>query len=168
VKFQGVAYRALNPKWSWPPTSGEGARLHGGRFNPKGTAALYLSLASGTAVLEASQGFGRRFPPLTLVTYDIDCSDIADLTQKSALKKAKTTEGDLACSWMLHAALGQKVPTWALAKRLIAGGAAGIIVPSFAAGATPNDKNLVLWRWSDALPHRVSVFDPDQRLPRSQ
>jgi RES domain-containing protein len=166
VRYQGAAYRAHNPKWSWSPTSGEGARLHGGRFNPKGTAALYLSLASGTAVLEASQGFGRRFPPLTLVTYDVDCADIIDLTQRGALKRVKATPRDLACNWILCAALGQDVPSWKLAKHMIADGVAGVIVPSFADGATSTDKNLVLWRWSDELPHRVGVFDPDQRLPR--
>ena len=36
MRFEGLAYRAHNPRWSWAPTSGEGARLHGGRFNAKG------------------------------------------------------------------------------------------------------------------------------------
>ena len=65
VRFRGLAYRAHNPRWSWAPTSGEGARLHGGRFNPKGVPALYLSLNTSTAILEATQGFASRFPPLT-------------------------------------------------------------------------------------------------------
>ncbi len=166
MRYQGVAYRAHNPKWSWSPTSGEGARLHGGRFNPKGMPALYLSLTAGTAVLEASQGFGKRFPPLTLVTYDLDCCDLLDLTKPAGLKKAKTVPTVLGCDWLLCTALGKEVPSWALARRLIAGGIAGIIVPSFAKGALGGDKNLVLWTWSESLPHHVCVFDPDERLPR--
>jgi RES domain-containing protein len=55
-----------------------------------------------------------------------------------------------------------------LARRLITRGIAGILVPSFAPGATPGDDNLVLWDWSNRLPHRVTVFDPTGRLPRNQ
>ena len=46
-------------------------------------------------------------------------------------------------------------------------GLAGIIVPSFAEGANPDAKNLVLWRWSEDLPHRVSIIDLERRLPRN-
>jgi RES domain-containing protein len=32
-------------------------------------------------------------------------------------------------------------------------GLAGIVVPSFAPGAGPADRNVVFWRWSDVVPH---------------
>ena len=54
------------------------------------------------------------------------------------------------------------------ARRLIARGIAGILVPSFAPGAAPHDENLVLWDWSGRPPHQVTVFDPSGRLPRNQ
>jgi RES domain-containing protein len=44
---------------------------------------------------------------------------------------------------------------------------AGIIVPSYAAGADRKAKNLVLWRWSEDLPHRVRIVDEERRLPRN-
>ena len=28
MRFRGIVYRAHNPRWSWPPVSSEGARLH--------------------------------------------------------------------------------------------------------------------------------------------
>jgi RES domain-containing protein len=143
-----------------------GARLHGGRFNAKGTAALYLSLDTSTAILEATQGFGNRFPPLTLVTYDVDCADLIDLTGAAALRRHQTTRAELACAWMALAAAGKPVPSWRLAERLRASGAAGLVAPSFAAGADAAAKNLVLWRWGETPPHAVRVFDPDRRLPR--
>ncbi len=164
MKFRGLAYRAHNPKWSWAPTSGEGARRHGGRFNRRGTPALYLSAKVTTAISEASQGFGNRFPPLTLVTYDVDCSDLADLSTPAGRKDHKTPATQLACPWKLLAHRGELVPTWHLADRLIASGHAGLIVRSFATGATAQDLNLVLWTWSDCLPHKVEAFDPDKRL----
>lgn len=165
MKFHGLAYRAHNPKWSWSPTSGEGARRNGGRFNRPGTPALYLALSPATAINEASQGFGNRFPPLTLVTYDIDCADLADLSTPAGAKKHKITSTMLACPWKLLAHEGAPVPTWDLADRLIASSHAGLIVRSFANGTTATDLNLVLWTWSGTLPHKVEVFDPDGRLP---
>jgi RES domain-containing protein len=53
-------------------------------------------------------------------------------------------------------------------RKVIAGRAAGMLVPSFANGATADDQNLVLWRWGPDLPHRVMVYDPTGRLPKSQ
>ena len=41
--YGGKLYRSLNPVFAREPLSGEGARRHGGRFNPKGTPALYCS-----------------------------------------------------------------------------------------------------------------------------
>ncbi|MFM9849566.1 MAG: RES family NAD+ phosphorylase [Hyphomicrobiaceae bacterium] len=167
MRLQGVAYRAHNPKWSWSPLSGEGARMHGGRFNPKGVAALYLSLDWSTAIIEASQGFAFRIPPLTIVSYDIDCEDIADLTSAEERTRHRVSSKAMACAWRLLADSGVPVPSWRMAERLMEAGLAGVIVPSFAAGADRDAKNLVLWRWSEAPPHRVAIIDLERRLPRN-
>jgi RES domain-containing protein len=129
-------------------------------------AALYLSLDWQTAVVEANQGFSFRIPPLTIVSYDVDCEDIADLSTPRQQKAHGAKAGDLACAWRLLAETGAEVPSWNLAERQIAQGFAGIVVPSFAPGTAKTATNLVLWRWSDALPHKVTIFDPDGRLPR--
>jgi RES domain-containing protein len=47
-------------------------------------------------------------------------------------------------------------------------GHAGILVPSFAPGAGPDDHNLVLWRWGARRPHKIRVYDPSGRLPKNQ
>jgi RES domain-containing protein len=52
--------------------------------------------------------------------------------------------------------------------RLIAEGAAGMLAPSYAPGATTADRNLILWRWSDRPPHKITVHDPSGRLPKDQ
>jgi RES domain-containing protein len=80
VNFSGFAYRAHDPKWAFDPLSGEGASIHGGRFNPKGVPALYLATTLEGAVLEASHGFAYRFEPLTICTYEIAAIEIGDLT----------------------------------------------------------------------------------------
>jgi RES domain-containing protein len=146
--------------------SGEGARTHGGRFNPRGKPALYLALDLVTAANEASQGFTNRLiPPITIVSYEVDCDDIEDLTDLSTLTRLHVSAGDLNCAWKLLAETKQSVPSWSLVNRLATSGVTGIVVPSFAPGATRESKNLVLWRWGDDLPHRVRIFEPDRRLP---
>ena len=54
-RYQGLLYRAINPVHAREPLSGEGARRHGGRFNPRGLPALYTSRSVMTAVREANQ-----------------------------------------------------------------------------------------------------------------
>ena len=168
MRFQGVAYRGHDPKWSFRPLSGDGAAIHGGRFNPRGVPALYLALDLVTAVNEANQGFARKIDPLVLCSYEIDCEDIIDLRTEADQAAQGASAAEIACGWMLIAKAGREPPSWALARRLIGGGAAGALVPSFAPGAGASAANLVLWTWTDRRPHRVGVHDPSGRLPKDQ
>jgi RES domain-containing protein len=168
LRFRSVVYRAHNPRWAFSPLSGEGAARTGGRFNQQGTPALYTSLTLETAVREAAQGFPRKLDPLTLVSYDVDCDDIADLGSPGERLRLQVSAADLACAWKLLAHEGKSVPSWAVAERLVQTAHAGILVRSFAPGATEADVNLVLWHWSDSRPHRVTLHDPERRLPRNQ
>jgi RES domain-containing protein len=158
-------WRAHNPLWAWAPDSGEGAALHGGRFNPKGVPALYTSMGVITAMAEAQQGFVRKAQPMTMVAYEVDCDDVPDLTDPATLAVEGISDGELRCAWQLLAGTGAPVPSWILAKRLIAKGIAAIIVPSFALGAAPGDSNVVFWKWARSAPHRVEPIDDHGRLP---
>lgn len=168
MRFAGTAYRAHDPRWSFVPLSGAGAAVRGGRFNPAGVEALYLSLDVVTAVKEANQGLVARIDPCVLCTYEVDCDDIEDLSTEAGRAAAGVEAADLGGAWLALAAAGRQPPSWDVARWLIKLGRAGAIVPSFAPGAQANDRNIVLWRWSADLPHRVRVFDPSGRLPRNQ
>lgn len=166
VRFQGAVYRAHNPEWAWNPLSGEGAKRHGGRFNRPGVAALYTSLDLFVAVREASP-LGAPFQPITLCEYRVDCEDLFDACDPKARRREKATLRALQCpSWNQDMLEGAVPASQQLAGRLIARGYAGMIVPSYAEGAGVEDLNLVLWHWTQRRPHRVVVFDPNQRLPR--
>jgi len=166
VRFAGRAWRAHDPKWSFSPLAGAGAAQTGGRFNRKGQAALYLALDLATAVAEAAQGFGQRIPPLTLCEYDVDCEEIAGLSDEATRAPLGVTAGDIACAWLTFQLAGKRAPSQLVAQRLKAEGYAGLLAPSFAPGASGT--NLVLWAWGPAAPHKVEVYDPDGRLPRDR
>jgi RES domain-containing protein len=160
LRFQGTCFRAHDPKWSFRPLSGEGAAILGGRFNPKGMSALYLGLSIETAIKEANQGFAFKIVPYVLCSYEVDCDDVTDLTTDKGRAAHGVALTDMSCAWFSFIADGKEPPSWRVARRLIAAGCAGLLAPSFAPGATEADRNLVLWDWSDRLPHKVTVFDP--------
>ena len=168
MQYKGFAYRAHNPYWSVSPVSGEGAQLHGGRFNPKGIPALYLSLTTPTALAEYNQGFPHRPQPVTLCAYEIECQDMLDLCSENQRETAGVTLSEMACAWELMIRQKQIPPTWAMATRLINAGIAGIIVPSYARNSPNKGQNIILWDWSDTLPHKVRVIDDNQVLPKDQ
>ncbi|MGP1353861.1 MAG: RES family NAD+ phosphorylase [Parasphingopyxis sp.] len=168
MRFTERCYRGHDPAWSFSPLSGEGASLTGGRFNRIGEPTLYLALDAITAIKECTQGLGNRLQPITLCEYDVDCDDIADLRTSANRKKQKVELSDLKCGWLNYRYEAGDAPSWMIADRLRKEGFAGILVPSFAPGATRDNQNLVLWQWGPELPHQVLVYDPSGRLPKNR
>ena len=165
MRFRGIVYRAHDPRWSWPPVSGEGSRLHGGRFNRIGVPAFYTSLSPLTAIREASY-LHRAMQPNLLCAYEIDAEPIFDALDSRHRREQAVTDDVLRCpSWEWDMDRGVTPRSQALADRLIAAGYVGMRVPSFAREAGADDVNLVLWRWSDRRPSRVVLIDDDARLP---
>lgn len=168
MRFRGTCYRAHDPRWSFTPLSGEGARLKGGRFNPVGMPALYLATTLTGMFAEMGHGFAHRFEPLTVCCYDVDADDILDLADETEQDRVGASLDVLGCAWALDMAEGREPPSLALAARLAAEGVSGILVPSFAVGAPEGATNLVLSRWGADPPHKVDVYDPSGRLPADQ
>lgn len=166
MRLRGHVYRAHHPRWAFAPNSGQGAALHGGRFNPKGMEALYTARRLETAWLEAQQAFPFKAQPMTVCAYEVDCAGMIDLTGPAERSRVGIAEADLACAWEDMASRGATPPTWSLSQRLHAAGSSGVLVRSYAAGAGPRDVNAVFWRWTDAPPHRVRAVDDADRLPK--
>jgi RES domain-containing protein len=165
MRYRGLVYRALNPIWAGKPLSGEGARRHGGRFNPKGMAALYTSLDVLTAIRESNQVGSLQ--PTTLVSYEADITPVFDATDPASLARHGHTLASLAADdWRLRMREAGEAPTQALARQLVEAGYAALRVRSFARGAGPTDLNLVLWQWGPSLPTRLVLNDRDGRLSR--
>lgn len=163
IRFNGVVFRAHNPKWAFKPDSGEGAARVGGRFNPKGVPALYTSLTQIGALLEAQQGFSLKAQPNLICAYQVNTHSVADLTDQKTLIYFDIDLKKLSCAWLM-----EKNPyTHQVMNQLVKRGVSAVIVPSFAKGAE-SIKNLVFWKWSNRQPYQVEVIDDYNRLPKNQ
>jgi RES domain-containing protein len=163
LRYQGRLFRALNPVYAREPLSGKGASLYGGRFNPIGTPALYCSLSVLTALREANQA--GTLQPTTLVSYEADIDGIFDTRDEAALQEQGLDPEDITdASWRDRMKAAGIAPAQALARRLLERGFNALLARSFAPGSTDADLNLVLWRWGDATPTRLTLIDDEGRL----
>ncbi|HEU0043825.1 RES family NAD+ phosphorylase [Sphingomonas sp.] len=157
-RLSGRYWRMLGVRWQRRPFE-SGSHVTGGRWNPMGTPALYLSADYTTAIEEAHRDLVR---PGTLVAFEVEATAIADLTQAEP--------AIVACDWRTIFALKKGTPpSWQLAHELIAAGAEGALVPSV---QNRGGTNLVLWRWRDAEGEgegaRLTLLDPDAVLGRAR
>lgn len=161
--YRGLLYRALNPVYARNPLSGEGARRYGGRFNARGTPALYLSLSPTAALREANQV--GTLQPTTVVAYHANLAPLLDSRDGAALAAWDTTPADLADpDWRGRMLAGGPVPTQDFAERLLAAAHVGLIAPSYARGVTEADRNIVLWQWNTGENDMLAVVDDEGRL----
>lgn len=82
--------------------SGEGARIVGGRWNPKGSfAVLYLGLDESTVIAEFHRLAAKQqlapadFLPRTLFRYEGELHDLLDLRDERVLEAVDLTHADL-------------------------------------------------------------------------
>jgi RES domain-containing protein len=163
VLYRGKLFRALNPLFAREPLSGRGAELYGGRFNPKGMPALYCSLSVITALREANRAGSLQ--PTTLVSYEAEIDRIFDSRDVADLRDAGFDAAALADNaWRDRMKTDGEAPTQAFARRLATTGYSGLLVRSFAPGASDEDLNLVLWSWGERPPCRLTLIDDERRL----
>lgn len=160
-RYSGPLYRALNPVYAREPLTGRGAELYGGRFNAKGTPALYTSLDPATALREANQVGSLQ--PTILVSYKADLGPIFDTRDQDGLERYGATAAMLADpAWRMKMLDGHSVSTQDLARALILDRFAGLLIQSFAKGASSSDFNIVLWNWSNQGCGLIVVDDEDR------
>jgi RES domain-containing protein len=118
-----------------------------------------------TALREANQVGSLQ--PTTLVSYDAEIERVFDTRDDDALRAEGMDAGVLDDpSWRDQMRTLGEAKTRAFSRRLIASGYHGLLVTSFAPGATRDDLNLVLWRWSTSTPCRLTLIDDEHRLSR--
>lgn len=161
--FSGFLYQALNPIYTREPLSGRGAALYGGRFNPKGMKALYTSLSIMAALREANQVGSLQ--PTTLVSYTAEIGRVFDCRDEELLRAWDMDAAALAdTTWRDAMRASGEARTQTFARRISQEGYHGLLVRSFATGATPSDLNLVLLQWGAEPPARLTLIDDENRL----
>lgn len=100
LRYQGRDYRQQAP--TYDPPSGEGARIHGGRFNPPDRfPVLYLCSTPGCAAAEFMRTTQRHplgaaaFLPRVLYRYDVHLTAVLDLTDEGTLEHLGLERGAL-------------------------------------------------------------------------
>jgi len=163
MKFTGILYRAINPVYAMDPLSGRGAQRYGGRFNRRGRPALYFALSPETALRESNQV--GTLQPSTLVAYDAHLSPLFDARDTEALTRFEFNTRALGNDdWRDQMNVSGVAPTQTLAETLINEGFIGMLVPSYARGATESEYNLVLWLWESTDEVKINVIDDEDRL----
>lgn len=157
ARVQGRWWRMLSPRWQHLPLSGDGAARAGGRWNARGTPALYLSADHATAIAEYMQALVH---PGTLTPYDVASDAVLDLSHAAVRIALGVDDALLTLAWRHERdVLNRKPESWRLAAAAVEAGFDGMMVPSVAARGV----NLVLWRWHSAGA-RVEVVDPGGEL----
>jgi RES domain-containing protein len=154
-------WRIIAPKWAHDPLSGSGAARFGGRFNPKGIPALYLSESIDTAFAEYQQDLLVR--PGTFCAYQLNVSGILNLCDAQLRHAIAIDKATLLSPWKEILLVQKRIPpTWELSQQLLNQGFAGVRVPSV---QKAEGVNIVLWRWNDNPSRQVEVLDPKGDLP---
>ena len=158
-------FRYLTPNWAYLPLSGAGAASAGGRFNRPGMEALYLSAEPETALAEYKQGSSLP-KPATLAAYEIELSDVVDLSAGYDADHWAASWANWDCDWRWIVRVEHKVPpSWRLGDVAISSGARGLLFPStHHAGG----RNLVVFNANLTAGDRLAVHDPDNMLPKDQ
>lgn len=154
--LSGRFWRLLSLRWQREPLA-SGAHLTGGRWNARGTPAIYFGVDHATAIAEYHQALVQ---PGTLVGYDIKATAVVDLCNASMRADLDIGDDVPTCEWrLIHAVEAQEPPSWTVAQRLIEAGAHGALVPSV---QREGGVNLVLWRWSadGSVGAKVTAIDP--------
>ena len=160
-----TAWRMHTPRWASAPTSGAGAKAHGGRANRPGTAALYLSLDAQTALHEYQQ-LSPLMPPGTLVSYTVEVAPVVDFRGGYDAGQWPPLWEEFYCDWR-RLWFDQRIepPSWVLADEALAASAKGIV---FGSTVTPGGINMALYVETLEGSDRLQVYDPGGLLPKNQ
>jgi len=139
--FEGVMFRSCAPRYAKEPDvlRGEGSRRLGGRWNPIGLAALYMSLTPEVAMSETlahHRYYGLAVEaamPRVFVAIEVGLRSVVDLRSPLVLRRlGLVTRELLHVDWRREIRMGRVPRTQAIGATVHAAGCEGVVVPSAA------------------------------------
>lgn len=167
-----VGYRSVTPKYARENDilSGVGSKASGGRWNPPGLAAVYVSLSPETAMAETLAHFYYRQIPVSaamprmFVSLTVRLSTVIDLTDGAVRQRLQISENSLLnLDWRKQVSQGAVPLTQLLGKAAQLAGLEGLQVPS---SAMKGGKNLVIFPENLASNSMFAVDRADE-LPKN-
>jgi RES domain-containing protein len=171
TSFTAVGYRSSTPKYANETdlVTGEGSKLHGGRWNPIGISMVYLSLTPETAMAETlanNRYFGIPIEdamPRTFVAVKATLQVVLDLRDGPIRQRLQVSEQRLlTVDWRKEVRAGREPITQMIGRAAYEVGLDGLVVPS---AADPRDHNLLMFPGNMTLPSQILVQNPT-RLTR--
>lgn len=163
MDYHGLLYRAVDPRHWGEPLSGAGAAEVAQRFNRKGKEALYTAQRPETVLREKQQE--GVLQPLLIVAIRARIENLFDARPPEAIARFGLQEKDIARDdWRDEAERSGLSQSQRLAEAVQAEGHVGMVVPSYAKGATEEDVNIVLWHWGESGRAVLSLVDDDKCL----
>jgi len=169
--IEGIWYRSVTPRFATQNDllTGEGSRVHGGRWNRPGTAAVYLCDSELLAIEESAAtalrgGLPRhRALPRTLVSVECRLQRVADLTDGAMRRRLGVSRDTmLNIDWNAAQLKGELPVTQMLAQFFTESRFEAIIVPS---ACGPRHRNLVYFPANLESRSIVQIVNPNQLPP---
>lgn len=141
IGYQGVVFRSTSPAYANESDllTGEGSRITGGRWNPRGIAVVYASLGPETALAETlahNRYYGipdDHTMPRTFVAIDVKLTVVLDLRAGSIRQRLKVAAARmLDIDWRSQMQRGREPITQAIGRTASQAGWEGLLVPSAA------------------------------------
>jgi RES domain-containing protein len=169
-KLDGTVYRSCAPKYATSSDllSGEGSRLYGGRWNPKGVTSVYGSFDPETAMAETLAGanyFGvpvHSTMPRVFVAFEFKLSEVLNLTDGSIRKSLGISESRMMdCDWRRESSKGADALTQAIGRAASEAGLEAILVAS---AAIDEGENLVVFVNNLRRGSHLALVSPDKLI----
>jgi RES domain-containing protein len=165
--FEDRCFRSVEIAYGLPDdvTSGEGTRLHGGRFAPLGSRAVFASLDEVTATREVTARKARLggraqislkdYPRFTyLISVEIEkCVDFRSVEPSSDMGRALAAALDPS-----DLRISQEMGRYLMSK-----GVQGALVPSVAAPVAPQGANVIVFLDADPAP-KIEIANREEIL----
>lgn len=174
IPWAGEAFRATDMEFATRPdlASGEGARLHGGRWTPKGAfRTFYGTLTPEAALAELLEGHRRKgLPdgqalPVAVVGFDVALQRVLDLTDGKCRQALGISLGRITTEpWEQLQRHRKEALTQAIGRLARAAGFEGLLVPSAVPQLT--HRNIVVFTGRLVPESRVEIVHPEQLAAR--